>query len=143
MENFIDYFEDYFQLTPSDEQKGVRELHEDFNKQTYNRQTTYHEDSFCMSIERVGLGQQSKCTNSSFSILSLDLWGNLFQLSEDTLWMGLRSACELPAQPSSFRDGSPLASFIAMMKASPSSNQLYWCHSSPAQSQSSRRRRHQ
>ena len=31
-EKFIDYVEDYFQLTPSDEHKGVRELHEDFNK---------------------------------------------------------------------------------------------------------------
>ena len=40
VENFIDYVEAYFQLTPSDEQKGVRELHEDFNKQTYTRQTT-------------------------------------------------------------------------------------------------------
>ena len=50
VENFIDYVEAYFQLTPPDKQKGVRELHEDFNKQTYNRQTTSHEDSFCMSI---------------------------------------------------------------------------------------------
>ena len=29
VENFIDYVEDYFQLTPPDEQKGVGELHED------------------------------------------------------------------------------------------------------------------
>ena len=50
VENFIDYVEAYFQLTPLDKQKGVRELHEDFNEQTYNRQTTSHEDSFCMSI---------------------------------------------------------------------------------------------
>ena len=35
---------------PPHEKKGVREIHEDFNKQTYNRQTTYHQDSFCMSI---------------------------------------------------------------------------------------------
>ena len=33
-----------------DEQKGVREIHEDFNTQTYNRQTTSHQDSLCMSI---------------------------------------------------------------------------------------------
>ena len=33
VETFIDYVEDYIQLTPSDEQKGVRELREDFNKQ--------------------------------------------------------------------------------------------------------------
>ena len=44
VENFIDYVEAYFQLTPSDEQKGIRELHQDFNKQTYNRQKTYHQD---------------------------------------------------------------------------------------------------
>ena len=48
-ENFIDYVEDYFQLTPSDEQKGVMELHEEFKKQTYNCQTTSQKDSFCMS----------------------------------------------------------------------------------------------
>ena len=46
VENFIEYVEAYFQLTSPDEQKGVRELHEDFNKQTYNRQTTSHQDSF-------------------------------------------------------------------------------------------------
>ena len=40
VENFIYYVEDYFRLTPSDEQKLVRELHEDFWKQRYNRQTT-------------------------------------------------------------------------------------------------------
>ena len=39
-----------FQLTPPDEQKVVRELHEEFNKKTYNCQTTSHQDSFCMSI---------------------------------------------------------------------------------------------
>ena len=50
VENFIDYVEAYFQLTPPNEQKVVRELYEDFNKQTYNRQTTSHQDSFCMSI---------------------------------------------------------------------------------------------
>ena len=49
-ENSVDYVEAYFQLTPSDEQKGKRELHEDSNKQTYNCQTTYHQDSFYMSI---------------------------------------------------------------------------------------------
>ena len=46
VENFIDYVEAYFQLTPSSEQKGVRELHEDFKKKTYNHQTTSHQDSF-------------------------------------------------------------------------------------------------
>ena len=32
VENFIDYVEAYFQLTPSDEQKVIREMHEYFNK---------------------------------------------------------------------------------------------------------------
>ena len=50
MENFIDYVEAYFQLTPSDEQKEVRGLHEDINKQTYNRQTTSCQDSVYMYI---------------------------------------------------------------------------------------------
>ena len=40
VEKFIDYVEDYFQLTPPDEQKGVREIHEDFNKKSYYRQST-------------------------------------------------------------------------------------------------------
>ena len=44
VENFVDYVEDYFQLTPSDEQKGIMELYEDFKKQTYNLQTTPHKD---------------------------------------------------------------------------------------------------
>ena len=34
MGKFIDYVEDYFQLPPSDEQKGIRELYQDFNKGT-------------------------------------------------------------------------------------------------------------
>ena len=50
VENLIDCVEAYFQLTPTDEKKGVRELHEDFKIQIYNCQTTSHEDSFCMSI---------------------------------------------------------------------------------------------
>ena len=50
MENFIDYVEAYFQLTPSDVQKGITELHEDSKKQTYNRQTVSCQDSFYMSI---------------------------------------------------------------------------------------------
>ena len=116
VEDFVDYVEAYFQLTPSDEQKGLRELYEDFNKQTYNRQTTSHQDSLCMSIERAGLGQPSKCTNSSFSLLPLDLMGDPSLFSEETSWMGLRSDCDLPAQPSSCSDGAPLASSLVMMK---------------------------
>ena len=50
VENFVDYVEDYFQLTSSDEQKVIRELYEDFKKQTYNLQITSHQDLFCVSI---------------------------------------------------------------------------------------------
>ena len=49
-ENFVGYVEACFQITPSDEQKGIRELHEDFNKQTYTHQTTSHQDLLCMYI---------------------------------------------------------------------------------------------
>ena len=59
VENFIDYVEAYFQLTPSDEQNGIRELHEDFKKQTYNRQTTSHQDSLCISISEHSNGLAS------------------------------------------------------------------------------------
>ena len=32
-ENFVAYVEDYFQITPPDEHKGIRELYQDFKKQ--------------------------------------------------------------------------------------------------------------
>ena len=32
VENSIDYVEANFQLNPSDEQKGIKELYQDFNK---------------------------------------------------------------------------------------------------------------
>ena len=50
VEKFIDYVEDYLQLTPPEKQKGVREPYVDFKKQTSHRQTTSHHDSFCMYI---------------------------------------------------------------------------------------------
>ena len=50
VENFFDCAEAYFQLTPSGEQKGIRELREKFKKHTYNCQTTSHQDSFYVSI---------------------------------------------------------------------------------------------
>ena len=63
VENFIDYVEAYFQLTPPDKQKGVRELYEEFKKQGYNRQKTSHQDSFYMSISEHsnGLASTIKC----------------------------------------------------------------------------------
>ena len=69
-----------------------------------------------MSMERAGLGQLSKSTNFSFSLLPLDLRGNLTEFSEEIALMGIRSACEIPAQPSYFSYGAPLASLLAMMK---------------------------
>ena len=42
VEKFFDYVEAYFQLTPPDKQKGVRELYDDFKKQGYQRQTNSH-----------------------------------------------------------------------------------------------------
>ena len=80
VENFIDYVEDYFQLTPPDKQKGVRELYEDFKKQTSHCQTTSHHDSLCMSISehRNGLASTIECkcdkknnTNASVTIIFL------------------------------------------------------------------------
>ena len=38
VETFFDYVDAYFQITPSDEQNGIRELHEDFKKQIYNQE---------------------------------------------------------------------------------------------------------
>ena len=80
VENFFDYVEAYFQLTPPDKQKGVREPYEDFIKQTYNRQTTYHQDSFCVSISKHsnGLASTIECrhdkknnTNAKATIIFL------------------------------------------------------------------------
>ena len=56
---FIDCVEAYFQLTPPDEQKVEREFYENYNKQIYNRQTTYHQDSLCMSISKHSNGLDS------------------------------------------------------------------------------------
>ena len=48
---------------PPDEQKGVRELYDDFNKQGYKRETTSHQDSFsmCVSEHRNGLASTIEC----------------------------------------------------------------------------------
>ena len=97
VENFIDYVEAYFRLTPPDEQKGVRELHEEFNKRTYNRQTTSHQDSYCMSISEHSNGLAStiefKCnrinkTNTSSTIIFLFIFlskPNIILMSPATL----------------------------------------------------------
>ena len=36
VEKFVNYVESYFKKTPSDEQKGIRELHEKFKKKHIN-----------------------------------------------------------------------------------------------------------
>ena len=80
VENFIDDVEAYFQLTSSDKQKGVRELNEDFKKQTYNRQTTSCQVLCCMSISEHSNGlvsiiefkrNRKNKTNASTTIISL------------------------------------------------------------------------
>ena len=57
-EKFVDYVEDYCQLTPSYEQKGVRKLHQYFKKKLLC-QTTYHQDLFCMYISEHSNGLSS------------------------------------------------------------------------------------
>ena len=59
VENLFDYVEAYFRLTPPDEQKGVRELYDDFKKQGYKRQTTSHQYSFSMCISEHSNGLAS------------------------------------------------------------------------------------
>ena len=49
-EKNVDYVEDYFLLTPSDEHNGIRELLQDFKKQKSHYQTISFQDSFCVSI---------------------------------------------------------------------------------------------
>ena len=58
-ENIVDYVDTYFQLTPSDEQKGIRDLHQDFKKQTPNNQIFSHQDLFCMNIYKHSNGISS------------------------------------------------------------------------------------
>ena len=43
---FFAYDEGYFQLTPSDAQKGIREIHQDFKIQKSHCQKNYHKYSF-------------------------------------------------------------------------------------------------
>ena len=45
-ENFVAFVEAYFQLTLSDEHKGIRELHQDFKKQKSRCQKFSHQDLF-------------------------------------------------------------------------------------------------
>ena len=80
VKKFIDHVEYYYQLNPSDEKKGVRKLYQDFKKKTYNRQTTSHQDLFCMSISEHSNGLAStidfNCnrknkTNASATIIFL------------------------------------------------------------------------
>ena len=97
VENFIDCSEAHFQLTPADEMKGVTVLYEDFKKQTYNRQTTSHHDSFCMSISKnsncLASINEFKCnkknkTNATATIIFLFVFlskPNIILLSPATL----------------------------------------------------------
>ena len=80
VETFIDYVEDYFQLTPSDENKRARELYEDFKKQTYNRQKILIRiQSACISLSTamvwipplISSGIVKNKTNASATIIFL------------------------------------------------------------------------
>ena len=48
--NFISYVDTYYNVTLTYEQKGLRQLHHDFNKQKINHQTSYYEDYFIMTF---------------------------------------------------------------------------------------------
>ena len=58
-ENFIPYVESYYDLTPTYEQKGIRKIHHDLNKQNSNRKTSYHEDYFRMTFSQNSNGLSS------------------------------------------------------------------------------------
>ena len=64
-ENFISFVETYYELTPANEKKGVRQLHHDFNKQKSNRQIISREYSFRMTFSenRNGLGSTIVCSS--------------------------------------------------------------------------------
>ena len=49
-ETIISYVEAYYDINMVYKQKGIRQLHHEFNKQKSNRQKTYHEDSFRMNF---------------------------------------------------------------------------------------------
>ena len=46
----ISYVEAYYKLTLTYDQKKIRQIHHDFNKQKYNRQTSYHGFYFSMTF---------------------------------------------------------------------------------------------
>ena len=41
-ETFISYVEAYYKVDPTYEQKGIRQLHHDYNKQKSDHQTSFH-----------------------------------------------------------------------------------------------------
>ena len=49
-ENFVSFVETYSDQTRMNEKKRIRQLLLDFNKQTYNRQTSSHEYSFIINF---------------------------------------------------------------------------------------------
>ena len=56
VENFIDYVQAYFQLTLSYEQKGVREIHEDFHKN-------------CITVKQLLIRIHSTCLSPSTAMV--------------------------------------------------------------------------
>ena len=49
-DNFISYVDTYYDLNPTNEKKGIRQIHHNFNKQKSNRQKSSHEDYFSMTF---------------------------------------------------------------------------------------------
>ena len=59
----ISHVEAYYELTLMYKQKGVSQLHRDFNKQKSNHQTSFHEDSLSMTFSghRNGIASAITC----------------------------------------------------------------------------------
>ena len=47
---FISYADNYYDITLTNEEKGIRKLHHDFNKQTSKFQISYNEDYLRMDF---------------------------------------------------------------------------------------------
>ena len=58
-ENLISYVDNYYYLTLTNEKKGIRQLHHDFNKQKSNLQTSSHKYSFIITLSENSNGLAS------------------------------------------------------------------------------------
>ena len=51
-ENFVSYVEDYYELNQKYKKNGISQIHHDFNKQKFNHQTSYREDSLKITLSK-------------------------------------------------------------------------------------------